>query len=78
MGLRGPKSRFDLMQPAILHERRPLTGPSSDRTPPDHLGEPERAIWTRVFADYALTSGLSVDILISALAGIPRMTPELA
>jgi P27 family predicted phage terminase small subunit len=75
MAQRGRKSRAQLsvigIGPPVL--RRQPTATSLDRPPPpDHLGGPERLIWTEVFEDYDLSTRASAAVLATALEAHQR------
>ena len=67
MGTRGRKSRAELsVVPFQTEAIRPQTD-FDPPSPPDHLGEPERPIWRRIFRDYGLSADVATAVLATAL-----------
>src|SRR4029450_14123214 len=69
---RGRRNRFDDIPPAVLRPQLTAVPRAIRRPAPDHLGEPEGAIWKHVLAENDLTSELALDVLTTALEAHQR------
>jgi P27 family predicted phage terminase small subunit len=69
---RGRKNVYDLMGPPILRSQLAPVLKATHQQPPDHLGEPERQIWSHVLSDYRLETQTATAVLVSALEAHQR------
>ena len=71
MRQRGRRSAAAAEVEAITRLNHPPTAIKRPR-PPDHLGEPEKAIWDQLLDDYRLATDLEATVLTSALEAHQR------
>ena len=69
---RGRKNVYDLIEPTALRPQLARVPRRTRRQCPDHLGEPERQIWSHVLGDYELSTETAIDVLTTALEAHAR------
>jgi P27 family predicted phage terminase small subunit len=70
-GRKGPLSRGAFPKPHLVVPSPPTSSSSSEPEPPDHLAEPERAIWRNVLREFRGTEA-SLALLTSGLEAHER------